>query len=342
MAGPLVPALHRTAHRGWLGSGKCMAAMESRTRSMQGLRDAFRLFKAAAIAWNDDNISIHGAALAYYTVFSIAPLMLAAIAIAGFIFGVDASRGQVFGEIQGLLGPEGAQSVQSLVVSAARTPHAGVIATTVAFATLLVGASGVFQQLQLSLNIIWRVTTQPGRGVWVFLRRRLLTFSMIAVIGFVLLVSLLVGVAISALGGFMGDRLPGGEMIWHLAHSLVSFGVTTVLFAAVLKVLPDVVLRWRDVWLGSAVTAFLFTVGKLLIGLYLGHSGVTSAYGAAGSLVVVLLWVFYASQILYFGAEFTRARVTERGGRPVPKDGAALLEANPQSPIETSGDRRVA
>ena len=300
--------------------------MNSTDEWMRKPRSILRLFKETAIIWNDDNVSTHGAALAFYTVFSIAPLLLVSIAIAGLAFGTQVSHGEVITEIRNMLGPDGAKSIENLVSSAAQKPHAGIIATVVGFVAMLIGASGVFQQLQQSLNIIWRVTIKPGKGLWVFVRRRLLTFSMIVVIGFILLVSLLVGTAISALGKYMGGSLPGGEGLWHLVHSTIAFSVTTVLFAAILKVLPDVILEWRDVWLGSAVTAFLFTVGKLLIGLYLGHSGVASSYGAAGSLVIVLLWVFYASQILYFGAEFTRTHVMHLGRELAAKDGATFLK----------------
>ena len=296
-------------------------------------QETLKLFKKALQSWSDDNVSIHGAALAYYTIFSVAPLLIIAIGLAGLFFGAQASKGEIFSAIQGLVGPMGAKSIENLVSSAAQKPHVGKLAAAVGFVTLGVGATGVFQQLQQSLNIIWRVSTKPGKGIWVFIRRRLLTFSMVVVIGFILLVTLLVSAAIAALGQFLGGRLPGGEVFWHLAHSLISFGVSVVLFAAILKILPDVKLAWRDVWLASGVTAFFFTVGRLLIGLYLGHSGVASTYGAAGSLIVVLLWVFYASQILFFGAELTRSYTLYYGKKVSAKAGSELItETEPKKP----------
>lgn len=293
------------------------------------IKSSLQLLKRATIAWNDDSITMHGAALSYFTVFSIAPLVLVAISIAGLVFGAEASQGRIFSEMQNLLGADGARSIQSLVANASQKPSNGVIATVLGFLTLILGASGVFNQLQQSLNIIWRVTGQPGKGLWLFVRRRLLTFSMVLVIGFILLVTLLLGAAISALGGYLGGRMPGGEAVWQAAHSLVSFGVVTALFAAMFKLLPDVELSWRDVGMGSVVTALLFTFGKLLIGLYLGRSSVASSYGAAGSLVIVLLWVFYASQIFYFGAEFTRARVLAHGKPVKAKPGSKMIDEPP-------------
>jgi membrane protein len=313
-----------------------------RGNGVKRIKTVLKLFKEAAIGWSDDNVSIHGAALSYYTIFSIAPLLLVAIAIAGLVLGQQASQGEIFGGVRRLLGDDGARSIEGLVHSASLKPHAGLVATVLGFVTLIFGASGVFTQLQQSLNIIWRVTTEPGKGVWVFIRRRLLTFSMVVVIGFILLVTLVVSAAISALGEFVGDRLPGGEALWHVVNVLVSFGVTTALLAAVLKVLPDVELGWRDVWLGSAVTAALFTVGRLGIALYLGHSGVASSYGAAGSLIVVLLWVYYASQIVYFGAEFTRAHVRHAGRAVRAKEGSKLIEPSAVSPEIKPGQAKAA
>jgi membrane protein len=292
---------------------------------MGKLKTIIRLLKEAGAGWTEDKISVHGAALAFYTIFSIAPLLIIIIAIAGLAFGEQASKGQIFSAIQGLVGEYGARSIQAFVHSAASEPRVGLIASVIGLATLLIGASEVFAQLQESLNTIWGVATKPGKGNRVFIRRRLLTFSMIIAIGFLLLVTLVISAGLAALGQFVGARLPGGFFIWQVVNALVSFTITTLLFGAILKILPDVNLEWRDVWLGAAVTALLFTVGKLLIGLYLGHSGIASTYGAAGSLVVVLLWVYYASQILLFGAEFTRAYTVFHGRSISAKAGSTLL-----------------
>ena len=283
---------------------------------------AFKILKDAVKAWVNDNGSIHCAALAYYTVFSIAPLLIISIAIAGFVYGEQASRGEIFGAIQGLLGTSGAKAVESMVYSASRDTHTGVIATISGMVALLLGASGVFQQLQQSLNLIWKVQGKSGRGLWIFLRQRLISFSMVLVIGFLLLVSLVSTAALAALGRYLGSRLPGGQTFWHLANFVISFGVVTVLFAAIFKILPDVRISWADVWIGAATTAFLFDIGKLLIGLYLGQSSVASSYGVAGSLIIVLIWVFYSSAILLLGAEFTRVYASRGGRRVLPKAGS--------------------
>lgn len=275
----------------------------------------------------DDNVSLHCAALAYYTVFSIAPLLIISIAISGFIFGEHSSRGAIFNAIQGLLGETGALAVESMVHSAARNHHAGVLATWAGILTLFFGASGVFSQLESSLNLIWRVEAVPGKALSTYLRRRLFSFSMILVIGFLLLVSLLANAAVAAMGKYLADHLPGGEFHWHVLNSSLSFVLVTVLFGALFKYLPDVRLAWRDVWLGAAITSFLFEIGKLLIGLYLGKSTIASTYGAAGSVIVVLLWVFYSSMILFFGAEFTRAYVRMKRKEIMPKSGSQFIKS---------------
>ena len=262
-----------------------------------------------------------GAALAYYTAFSIAPLLVIAIGVVGIVFGEKGGAG-VFDTIRGLIGDNGALAVQSMVQGAASKPQAGVVATAVGIVTLLVGASGVFGQLQEALNIIWKVTLKPTSGWGVTLRRRLLSFGMVGVIAFLLLVSLVVSAGLSAAGKLFTGSLPGGEAVWQAVNALVSFGVISALFALIFKVLPDVKLPWRVAWTGGLWTSLLFSIGKLGIGLYLGKSGVASTYGAAGSVIVLLLWVYYSSQILLFGAELTRAQV-ERSGRRIEPKGSA-------------------
>lgn len=286
----------------------------------------WRMLKASLDSLVKDNISLHCAALAYYTLFSLAPLLVIAIAIAGFFLGPQASRGEIFSSIRQLLGDNGAHAVEGMVHHAAASRHTGIVATWVGIGALVFGASQAFSQLEQSLNLMWKVESAPGRGLWNFLRQRLLSFSMILVIGFILLVSMVAGAVLAAMGSFFVKYLPGGEFFWHAANFVISFGVITLLFAAIFKILPDVRLAWSDVWPGAALTAFLFDIGKLLIGLYLGKSSISSTYGAAGSLMVVLLWVFYSSAILYFGAEFTKVYSGREGHRIEPKTGARFIQ----------------
>lgn len=288
-------------------------------------KNTLQLLRAAFNGWLDNNATTSSAALSYYSLFSIAPLLLISLAVAGAIFGADASQGQIYESVRGLLGTSGASAVQDLVKSASQKQNAGLIATVVGIVTLILGASSVFSQLQTSLNFMWRVHSKPGRGVWIFLRQRLLSFSMIVVIAFLLLLSLVVSAAVAAAGAYMRGRLPGGEVLWQAVNFSLSFGVAIALFAAIFKILPDVRLGWRDVWRGGLLTAALFTVGKLLIGLYIGKSGVTSSYGAAGSAVVLLLWSYYASAILFFGAEYTRAIAMDQQRVIEPKEGAEFI-----------------
>ena len=290
---------------------------------MNRFKDAFGLLKEAGMRMGEDQTPMMGAALAYYMIFSIAPLLVIAIGAAGVVFGRGADTG-IFDGLQGFLGADGAKAVQSMVEAAASRPHAGMVATVVGVITLLVGASGVFSQLQQSLNIIWRVATKPGETWHVLLRQRLLSFGMIAVFGLLMLVSMIVSAGLSVAGQWAGDALPGGKILWSVVNVAVSFAIIAGMFSAVLKFLPDVELSWSDVRVGGAFTAVLFVIGKAAIGAYIGRSGVSSSYGAAGSLIVVLLWVFYSSQILFFGAEFTRAWAMREGRRVVPKRGAVL------------------
>jgi membrane protein len=273
-----------------------------------------------------DNVTTHSAALAFFTILSIAPLLIISIAIAGFIFGEQATRGDIFVAIQDLVGPSGAKAIEGMVRSAGNDHHSGVVATCAGLITLLFGASGAFSQLEDSLNLIWKVETLPGKSFLHFIRQRLLSFSMVLVIGFLLLVSLVASAALSAMGSFVGSRLPGGEAVWHVVNFVFSFAIITLLFAAIFKILPDVRIAWREVWLGAAVTAFLFDLGKLAIGAYLGKSSIASAYGAAGSVVIILLWTYYSSIILFFGAEFTRAHSEMHGKNVEPKEGTRFIE----------------
>jgi membrane protein len=233
----------------------------------------------------------------------------------------------LFSQVSGLVGSEGGDAIQALI-SAANRPKTGAWATVIAVVTLFVGATGVFVQLQDALNSIWGVRRAPGRGVRNFIKDRLLSFALIVGIGFLLLVSLVLSAGLSALGKYMGGLLPVQETLWQGINFVVSFGVITLLFAMIFKLLPDVKIAWRDVWIGAMLTALLFNLGKFLLGLYLGRSSVTSAYGAAGSLVIVLLWVYYSAQILFFGAKFTQLYASQYSSHlePAPGTGTVLLE----------------
>jgi membrane protein len=280
------------------------------------------LLKQTASEWMEDDAPSLGAALAYYTVFSLAPLMTIAIAIAGFFFGKDAAQGQIFDELRVLLGEEGGKAVEEMVQSASAQPTTGIIATVISVAVLLFGASGVFGQLQASLNKIWGVKPKPGRGVLGMIKDRLLSFGFTLVVGFLLLVSLLLTAGIALVAEWLGGLMPGSETLAQILNIVLSLAMITLLFATIFKFLPDAKIAWRDVWIGAFLTALLFTIGKFALGIYLGKSGVASTYGAAGSLIVLLLWVYYSSQILFFGAEFTQVYANRFGSRVAPAENA--------------------
>jgi membrane protein len=280
-------------------------------------KTALNLVKDSAKAWSEDKASRLAAALSYYTIFSIAPLLVLAIAVAGLVFGREAASNQLFGEIRGLVGDQGAQAIQGMVQSVSQK-GGSIVATVVGIVTLLLGASGAFGQLQDALNTIWQVQPKPGQGVMGFLRTRFLSFSMVLVIGFMLLVTLVISAALAAVSHYLEGVLPVPGAVLQLVNFAISFGVTSLLFTLIYKVLPDVTVRWRDVWIGGMVTAFLFSIGRYLIGLYLGRGSVSSAYGAAGSLVIILLWIYYSAQILFFGAEFTKVFANRFGARIKP------------------------
>ena len=300
------------------------------------LRPAWQLVKEAASSWSDDHAQSMGAALAYYTTFSIAPLLLIVISVAGLVFGVEAARGEIFAQLQGLVGPEGAQAVQGLLKSVDE-PKQGAIATLVGALTLLVGATTVFGELQDDLDRIWHAPARKaGGGVLRLLRTRLLSFGMILGIGFLLMVSLVASAAIEALGKWWGPMFGSWETLARVVNMLVGFALTSSVFALIYKVMPRVHIRWHDVWVGAAVTALLFSIGKLLIGLYIGRSSVTSGFGAAGSLVVVLLWVYYSAQIFLMGAEFTwiyAHRCGSRRGEERPRGADADSRPKVREPV---------
>jgi membrane protein len=287
------------------------------------------VMKRALAGWWNDNVPRLGASLAYYTLFALSPVLLVATSIAGLVFGPEAVRGEIVGQIQGLVGRQGAEAVQAMLEGAAR-PSASIPATIVGFVTLFLGATGAFLELQTALNAIWRVKPRPGASVRDFLTQRLISFGLVVGVGFLLLVSLLVSAALAALSRYLGNIFPALTAVWEAANVLVSLFVITLLFAMVYKILPDVRLRWRDVWVGALVTAGFFSVGKQLIGLYLGTSSVASSYGAAGSVVVLLVWVYYSAQVVLLGAEFTRFYVERFRGQPPPMKHAQPDPSPPQ------------
>lgn len=301
------------------------------TESLATPRSIFRLLKAAASDWREDNALRLSAALAYYSIFSIAPLIVIAMALAGWLLGEEATKGVLESQLSGLLGPQAAQGIQAMVQSASR-PEGFTMAGAMGLLALLVGASGVFGQLKDALNTIWEVKPKSGQGVIKLVRERLLSFGMVAVIGFLLLVSLMMTTFLSGMMEHLGSVLPMSDALTMAAGSAISFGVITLSFAAIFKVLPDVNVRWSDVWVGALVTALLFEIGKFFLGVYLGRESTTSAFGAAGSLVLVLLWVYYASLILLFGAEFTQVYAKARGHQIEPSKNAeaVTLEARAQ------------
>ena len=253
-----------------------------------------------------DRVSLLAAALAYYTVLSIAPLIVIAIAIAGSVFGADAAQGEIVDTLEGLVGRQGAQVVEIIIANAAQPEISSTVSIFSAIA-LFISASGLFFHLQTALNIIWNVKPRQHKKVWAVIRKRLISFGMVLAVGFLLLVSLLISTVLSTLYQLDLGAISRTTPLWQLADALISLGIIVLLFALIYKYLPDVKLSWGDVWIGAIITAVLFTLGKYLVGIYISRSSLGSLYGAAGSLVVVLVWVFYSTQILLFGVELTKA-----------------------------------
>ena len=287
------------------------------------------LIKAAVKAWIEDYAPSMGAALSYYTVFSLAPILLIVISVAGLLFGAEAARGEIFGQLRGLMGADAAKTVED-ILSSVNKPEQGIAATVIGFVLLLIGATTVFGELQDALDRIWRAPARDKTGgLWGLLRARLLSFGMILGIAFLLMVSLVLSAATAALGKWWSGAFGSWEVLLQVVNVLVGFGFTTVGFALIYKLMPRVKVRWHDVWIGAAVTALLFTIGRFLIGLYIGKSGVASGFGAAGSLVVIFIWVYYSAQIFLLGAEFTWVYAQTFGSMrnaPTP-DGAATPTA---------------
>lgn len=313
----------------------------------------WNLAKDSVVAWMDDYAPSMGAALAFYTVFSIGPLLIIVIAVAGLVFGQAAAQGEVVTQLRQLLGEEGAVAVQGMLKSVS-DPSQGIIAALVSLAILLLGATTVLAELQSALDRIWKAPAlkEPG-SVWSLLSVRIWALGMVLGFGFLLLVSLLASAALAALGKWWAGWFGDWQLMLQVINFFVSFGLITTAFAMIYKLLPRVSIAWRDVWIGAAVTALLFTFGKFLIGMYLGRSSIASGFGAAGSLVILLLWVYYSAQIFLLGAEFTRVSAQHRGAcasdrnsrlsHPWPSAGAAeaRISAPENSPLHSDSTRRV-
>jgi membrane protein len=294
---------------------------------LKGLQNSrvWQVLKETANGWDEDNVARLAASLAYYTLLSVAPLIILAVAVAGLAFGQDAAREHIGGELASVVGGGAAGALQSIAKNA-HTPGSGVFSIVVGLVVLLFGASGVFGELQSALNTVWDVAPKPGRGVWGLVKDRFFSFTLVVGVAFLLLVSLIVSAALMWVGQAFESSLPGGAVLWQVLNFGISLAVVTALFGLMFKTLPDAHIKWRDVWVGAAVTAALFTLGKLLLGLYLGSAGVSSAYGAAGSIVALVIWVYYSSQVLLIGAEFTEVYARLFGSRITPDEHAVSLE----------------
>jgi membrane protein len=287
-------------------------------------RDFASLLMESAGAWMEDNALRLSAALAFYSVFSLAPLLVIAVSIAALIFSEQTVRDQISAQLEALAGPRAADALEALLVTTAAQKRTGTFAAIAGIAVMVFGASGVFGELKDALNTIWGVVVKPGRTLLRLIRDRFLSFSMVLSVGFLLLVSLLLSAILTALSKYVNWLLPLPVFVWRTLDFLGSLGVITVLFAMIFKILPNVRIDWRDVWIGAAVTSLLFVLGKFLIGFYLGASSVASAYGAAASVIIVLLWVYYSACILLFGAEFTKAYACKFGSGIIPNHRAML------------------
>ena len=289
----------------------------SRALKVQGLgpMEIAALVKDAALAWNTDGAASMGAALAFYTIFSIAPLLIITMAIAGFFFGAEAAQGQIYGQVRSLVGNEGALALEGLVKSASQ-PTDGFAATIIGISFMIVGATGVFAELQGAMDRIWQTpVSKEQSGLWYLIRRRIITFGMLLAIAFLLLVSLAMSAFISAIQSLWSTAIAGSEFIWQTINFAISFVIVTGLFALMFKLLPRVSVAWGDVLIGAGFTALLFNIGKFLIGYYIGKTGVVSGFGAAGTVIAMVLWIYYSAQIFLLGDEFTWIYATRFGSR---------------------------
>ena len=323
MVSPSASSRNVETHSVDAGAGSISASEKERklqVRVGRGVRLFFRpraisaLLKAAYLEWSKDKAPRMGAALAYYTIFSLAPLLIIAVAIAGLAFGMQAAQGEIAGQIQGLVGRGGAKAIEAMIQSAHKPAH-GVIGTMIGVFALFLGASGVFCEMHDALNSIWHVSPDTKSGIRCLIKERVLSFGMVLGIGFLLLVSLLLSALLAAVTKYLGGMLPIPAVLFESLDFLLSLLFITVLFAMIFKLLPNTKIAWSDVWIGAALTSLLFTAGKFVIGFYIGKSVSASAYGAAGSLVVVVAWIYYSALILYFGAEFTRVYARTLGSQ---------------------------
>ena len=282
-----------------------------------------QLFWKALKQWYDDGASHHGAAIAYYTLFALAPVLLVVIGIAGVVFGQEAVRGQIVTEIAGLIGRDGAEAIQAILQRASE-PREGITASVLGLIALFLATTGAFLELQAALNKIWKVKAEqsPGFDFKALLTRRVRSFGVVVAIGFLLMVSLSIGAAVTALTTWLGDRTAVWPRVVIILNQIVSIGVATLMFAVLYRVLPDVQLHWRHVWVGALTTSLLFAIGQRLIGLYLGNSAIASPFGAAGTVAIILVWVYYSSQVVLLGAQFTYQYATYKEPAPEPLAGA--------------------
>jgi membrane protein len=287
-------------------------------------RDFPSVLMESASAWMEDNALRLSASLAFYSVFSLAPVLVIAVSIGALLFSEQTVRDQISAQLEALAGPRAADALEALLVTTAAQKRTGTFATIIGIVVMLFGASGVFGELKDALNTIWGVVIKPGRTLLRLIHDRFLSFSMVLSVGFLLLVSLLLNAILTALSKYINWMLPLPALAWQTLDFVGSFGVITVLFAMIFKILPNVRLGWHDVWIGAAVTSLLFVLGKFLIGFYLGASSITSAYGAAASVIIVLLWVYYSACILFFGAEFTKIYASKFGSGIIPNRRAML------------------
>ena len=294
------------------------------------------LAKETFSEWSNDKAPRLGAALSYYTVFSLAPLLVIVISVAGLVFGREAAEGRIVAQLGGLIGTESAAVIQSAIAKAA-DKGGGILATVLGAVTLLVGATGVLVELQDSLNTVWKVVPKPGQGIKGFIRQRLLSFSLVLAFGFLFVVSLIASAGLAAIGGWLSDLVPGWTALAYVLNYGVSLGLIAFMLALIFKFLPDVKIAWRDVWVGALATSVFFHIGKFLIGLYVGRAGVASAFGAAGSLAVLLVWIYYSSQLILLGAEFTRVYANRFGSNVQPTEQAVAV---PETPLARAAAER--
>ena len=299
---------------------------------MRGLKTAWSMTRQTFTEWSNDKGGRLGAALSYYTVFSLAPLLLLVISIAGLAFGREAAEGRMFGTLAGLLGAETSRLIQAAVTKASQSRSGGVLGTIAGIAILLAGATGVVIELQGAINTVWKVEPKPNRGIWGVVRTRMLSVAMILSLGFLLLVSLVVSAALAALSGWMRSAFGDIAILGWFIDAVVALGVISTMIALIYKILPDAEVAWRDVWVGAIATAVLFMIGKYLIGLYVGKASVGSAFGAAGSMAVLLVWIYYSAQIVLLGAEFTRVYANRMGAKVRPSKQAVPAQVAARRP----------